>query len=331
MKLEKAFAKFLDSLRERQLSAAYVDEIVTYRLGRFVNPRSKRDIQTITRAEIGEHFTELRQTGLAEATLAGYTTVHKTFWRFCYRKKWVKQKLWKRLKRANFDASGPKAVPRAHLQKVIECLAEFATHRGNNVRDLRDALTVSLSIDSGCRLGELHNLQCGRVRKALERGEVTADGRIVYHITSTGKEGEVELRFYTETAELLQSWLNLMPDWGERSKDRLFINLFTGDPLKRKSLSRAFERVCRFAGVPVFRSHSVRHRNVTDIVEFVGDPKAAQVYANHADVTTTMKNYKEVQQRSADNAGAVLASRRRGPAFDRQMAQFFGLSEEEES
>lgn len=331
MKLEKAFQKFLTSLRERQLSAAYIDEIVTYRLGRFVVPRGDRDIGTITRAEIGEHFTELKQSGLAEATLAGYTTVHKTFWRFCYRKEWAKKKLWKKLKRYSFSASVPKAAHSHHLQKVTDCLAEFATHRGNNVRDLRDALTVSLSIDSGCRLGELHNLQCGRLKKALERGEVTADGRTVYHVTTTGKEGEVKIRFYAETADLLHRWLRLMPDWGDRSQGRLFINLFTGDPIKSKSLSRAFERVCRFAEVPTFRSHAVRHRNITDIVDFTGDPKAAQVYANHADVTTTMKNYKEAGQRNADNAGAVLASRRRGVGFDREMAQLFGVKDGEES
>ena len=331
MKLKTAFAKFLDSLRERQLSTAYIDEIVTYRLGRFVTPRGEIEIVKISHAEIGEHFIQLKQSGLAQATMAGYTTVHKTFWRFCYRKKWVKKKLWKKLKRYSFEPSGPNAAPRSHLQKVTDCLAEFASHRGENVRDLRDALTVSLSIDSGCRLGELHELQKGRLQKALERGEATADGRMVYRVKTTGKEGEVEIRFYAETADLLQRWLKLMPNWGDRSQDKLFINLFTGNPLKRKSLSRAFERVCRFANVPVFRSHAVRHRNVTDIVDFVGDPKAAQIYANHADVATTLKNYKEAGQRNADNAGAVLASRRRGADFERQIAQFFGVEGGEDS
>ncbi len=315
----KALDAYLVSLQERQCSPSHV-RTVAWRLGLFARAVGETDLSRISRLDIAEHLQQLASTR-ADGTMAGLAATHRAFWRWCHDAGHLDQNLGDRIKRYSYQPMVRRAAPVADIATVAAALPAFVAHRERHPRDVRDALLVSLSLDSGARLGAMGNLRRRDVLRALEAPVAAADGRLVYSVPSKGKTGMAVLEFCEETAHLFRLWLALTPS----SADRVFVSLKTGRPLRRDSLSRAFEQVCRFAEVPVFRAHAVRKRNITEIIQTT-DPETAQRYAGHKDLQTTLRHYKAGSAEQVRDATAGLASRRRGGhQFEQEMAQLFGL------
>lgn len=326
MNLCEALERYLAHLTERQSSSAHL-KTVRWRLGKFVSGRESRPMASITRLEVSQHFVELAATR-SEGTMAGITATHKAFWSFCKKRRWIKQNLGKALKKRSFDPVNRRAASEADILAVARALPLFAAHRRHNARDVRDALAVSLSLDSGCRLGALAELKRTAAERSLARPLVAANGRAMYQVTATNKTGTAVIAFSEESAALMRRWLAIYP--AGATADRLFVSLPSpflpgGSPLLRSSLGRAFDRICAFANVPVFRSHAVRKRNISDMLA-LADPEVAQRYAGHADLATTMTHYKEKRNDQVTQAAAVLSQNRRGDAdFDVGIAHLFGI------
>ncbi len=320
MLLSDALSRYVAYLKECQFSEAHI-RTVEWRLNRFVKTRPDRDVKSITRTELAEYFIELRE-GKADGTMAGYTTVHRSFWKFCKKRRWIDKNPAKKLRSWPNEPQVRQPAPEADVKKVADALRGFVERRDQRPRDVRDALLVSLSIDCGGRLGAMCNLKRSEVLRALERGQVAGNGRVVYVATvNQGKTGAAHMEFGEETADLFRLWFRVMPKW---ETDRVFLNLVTGEPLIRNSAAKAFVQVCKFAGVPAFRSHAVRKRNVTVVMKELADAETAQRYAGHRDLDTTMRFYKEQVDSDVLDAAAELAERRRGrPDFDEKMATFF--------
>jgi integrase len=316
--LREAMAVYLDELEVRG-SSEYHIKTVRSRLKPFAIVHGDRALEEIGARDLQEHFRSLSKTR-AEATMAGYRATHKAFWSYCREEGWVADRPARHLKRYSYDPAKPKAVPEDYLQVVIDNLQDFVDHRDQHPRDVRDALFVSLSIDSGARRGEMGNLQRSKVEKELEeatlfRGDDSRLGpaHIIYSVASKGKTGAAVVRFTEETARLFRLWFRLVDEDlpAGRGEDRVFLSVVTGEPLAPNSLSNhCFRRVCEFAGVPHFRSHAVRHRNVTEIIDATGDPKIAQRVAGHRSLEVTLRIYNETLESHALQATATLARRR---------------------
>lgn len=324
MNLKTAYDHYRNDLVERQCSNAHL-ETIHWRLGRFVDKYAETPVAAITSLNLAAHFRSLRERGLADGTLAGHTRVHKSFWRWCKTNKLIKKNPAKQLKNYSFKPKNRRAAPRGSVERVIAALPAFARHRGANQRDIRDALLVSLSFDCGGRLGEMWSLSRRDVQLSLSQPGRTDAGLVVYRVTGQGKTGESELRFFAHTAELFKLWFEISPRVSATAG--VFVNLRTGERLRPGSLGRAFERVCKFAGVPVFRSHAVRKRNISDIIRLAGSTSVGQLYAGHADVETTMTHYDEAAEDEVDEFAAALANRRRLVINDDddELARLFGI------
>lgn len=328
MKLQDAVAKYVEHLEGRNLSDRHVETVVS-RLNRFVLPskefpadRRERDVSTIGRDELREHFRRLKAGGRSDGTMAGYTSTHKAFWNYLKRKRLITKKPSRKLKKYSYDPVHHRSAPAENVQKVIASLSDFVNHRNQNPRDVRDALAVSLVVDCGGRLGEVRTLLRRDLEVALAQGRVTGNGRIVYSIVGHGKTGASALRFFSETADLAHLWLKVDP-WPNATY--VFVNTRTGELLHRTRFTQAFERVCQFAGVPIFRSHALRKRNVTDILRLTGDLKTGQLYANHKSPEVTTRHYDDIYKEDVDDAAAKLASQRRGDLD--LISQFFRKTE----
>lgn len=321
--LGEVLEKYLQKLRADGASEAHL-RTVAWRLGRFVTPRADWGIGLVSRLDLAEHLAEMRRTR-SDGTMAGLTSTHRAFWRWVRRKGWTKKNLARRLKRYSYEPAVRQAASAASVEAVARALPAFVEHRGRRPRDVRDALLVSLSLDSGARLGEMAELRWPHVQQALNQGVVAAGGRVVYQVVARGKTGMSTLEFFQETADLFRLWFVVAP---APTGDYVFISLARHGPqgglLRRDSLARAFERVCRFAGVPVFRAHAVRRRNISDLIA-EADPETAQRYAGHSELETTLKHYKEKADRQVRDAAAGLAARRREDSFNEEMARLFGL------
>lgn len=322
MLLSDAVKRYVAYLTECQWSEPHI-RTVEYRLGRFVNGRADQDIKTISRTVLSEYFIQLR-VGKADGTMAGYTSTHRAFWKFAKKRGWIKTNPAKKLRSWSCEPQMRKAAPEVDVQAVVDCLSDFVNRHDQRPRDVRDALLVSLSIDCGGRLGAMCNLKRSEVLKALERGRVAKNGRMAYvAMVNQGKTGAAHLEFGEETAELFRLWFRVMPKW---DTDRVFINLMTGEPLLRNTVGRSFVPLCKFAGVPPFRSHAVRKRNVSSIAQETKDVEIAQRYAGHRDLETTVRFYKEKREDDVLEAAAELAARRRGrPDVDDELAKLFGV------
>lgn len=334
MLLSEALARYIAHLIECQWSDAHI-RTEKDRLRRFVFGHSKtrtpvlqgretRELTSITKGELARYFIALK-VGRAEGTMSGYTTTHRNFWKFCKRQKWLPKNLAKGLRNWSADPQVRQPAPEEDVQVVIRCLREFVTRRDHHPYDVRDALLVSLSIDCGQRLGAMCDLNRLDVLNTLRYGRQAQNGRIGYLITvNVGKTGAANIEFFDETAELFRLWFKVNP---HQNTEKVFVSIKTGEPLHRNSAAKAFVRVCKFAGVRPFRSHAIRKRNVSEIIEVIADAEVAQRYAGHSDMETTLRHYKDKRPVAVLNAAADLANQRRGDVVNEaeELAKLFGI------
>jgi integrase len=320
--LQAAYDLYIAALKEDQASAAHL-KTVRYRLLRFIEERADQDVKSVTRAELGNYFSGLRQTR-ADGTMAGYTSTHRAFWRWCKKEGLVEKSPAKKLKSYKYAPVKRTSAPVDDIQKVAAALPAFVAHRHNRPRDIRDALFVSLSLDCGARRGAMGQLRRADVERALERGRRAENGRMVYEVwINRGKTGAALLEFFDETAALFRQWFAVAPAGAEF----VFVNE-GGEPVHPCTLGLCFVRVCRFAGVPPFRAQAVRKRNVTDISRLTKNPEIAQRYAGHSSLETTLEHYKDKLEDEVREAAADLAARRRGDVDAHQViSKLFGVTQ----
>lgn len=324
MQLNKAIMEYL-AWHKNEGHSQWTINSVRSRLGQLAaHHPDDADITAVTGQTIDEHFHQMRDNGLAIGTLAGHKRTTKAFFRWCTDNRLINHDPSITLKRKthsySFDPVHSRAVPPADLHTVIESLPAFIAARNNRPRDLRDAALVSLTIDSSARRGEIYNLRRRDVEQALLRGRPLDSSRIVYQtIVAGGKTGAARIRFFNETAGMIQMWLDTMPPdaiW-------LWSSIVTGQRLNINALWNGFRRICEFAGVPPFRFHAVRKRAVTDIISVSGDPKLGQLYAGHKDPRTTQRYYNDIQQERVDEIASLLAEQRRGGSSSKLANAFF--------
>lgn len=308
--LNDAFSLYMRRLEDAGSSQSHIVS-VRGRLGRFIASRGALPLANVTASQIHTHFLSLANDGLAVGTLAGHKSTHRAFWNWCQAEGYITHNPADVLRRQEHDYT---AIPvtrqpadRDDFQRVVAGILQFAAHRNYEPRDVRDALAVSLAVDSSSRRGEIWKLRRADMERALQRGRPLGE-RAVYRIAVAGKTGTVIVRFFDESAELARRWLLLMP----ANAAFLFCSLRDGRRLRSDYMGSAFNRLCEFAGVPVFRYQAVRKRVVMDAIVSSGDQKVGQLLAGHKDARTTAVYYNLVQEEFVDAAAANLATQRRG-------------------
>lgn len=311
MRLHQAIDAYVRHLVDAGSSQTHIVSVRS-RLSRFALGREGVSVDTITPADVHNHFIELQTAGLAVGTLAGYKASQRAFWNWLAARGAIEVNPADALRRREHAYSAMpvnhQPADRADFQTVVSAIMPFAAHRGYTARDVRDALAVSLTVDSSARMGEIWKLRRADMERALAHGRPLAELRTVYRAAVAGKTGTVAVRFFDESAELARRWLQLMPG----NAAFLFCSLRDGRRLRRDYMGQAFKEICGYAGVPTFRYQAVRKRIVMDAIALSGDQKIGQLLAGHKDSRTTATYYNLVQQESVDIAAANLATQRRG-------------------
>lgn len=318
--LTDAVSQYLIALEERDSSLAHL-RTVRSRLGRMTRGRGDLPLQA-ARAELARYFAELHDCGLASGTLAGHKTTQLAFWRYCVNQRWIDESdalLIPRAHRYSYRPVHSRAAPADDFIAVLSCLPAYAAHRDDAPRDIRDAALVSLIADSACRRGEAWNLRRASVIATLARPDMT-NGRAIYHVSGEGKTGTVDIRFFEETARLLDKWLTCVP----LRAGYVFLSLRTGRRIRIDAMQIGLRRICEFAGVRPFGFHAMRKRLVTDAIAASGDPKIGQLLAGHASERTTLAYYNDIAQTRVDTVAAQLADQYRRSEGDDLAQAFFG-------
>lgn len=319
MTLSEALDRYLSYLVERNLSPLHV-RTVTSRLRQFVYPtdelpvdRQRKAVRSVTPLELHQHFQQLEDGGRSDGTMAGYAGTHRAFWAWMENEGLRDNSPAANLKRYSYLPKKRRAAPVSAVAAISAALPSFVAHGGYNARDVRDALAVSLSLDSGNRIGEIRSLRRRDMENALLSGEVASNGRVRYTVVGHGKTGDQELTFFNESADLYRLWQLVNP---YPKADFVFISLKNGRLLRRETMGRAFVRVCEFAGVPTIRSHAIRKRNASDLQAAFHDPELTRQYLGHTSIKTTMAHYNDVDRERVGEAAALMASARRGDPLD---------------
>lgn len=319
MNLSNAVDLYLTHLLERNLSPLHVRTVCS-RLRQFVYPieefpTDRRDcgVAAVDMLALHAHFRQLEASGRSEGTLAGYASTHRAFWTWVVENGWRCDSPAANLKRYSYLPKKRRAASPSAISLVIAALPGFVARHDYNPRDVRDALVVSLSLDSGNRIGEIRSLRRRSVEAALASGEVGENGRYRYQIIGTGKTGDQDLIFFNESADLARMWLNACPF---PKSEFVFVSLRTGHLLRRETMGRCFVRVCEFAGVPTIRSHAIRKRNASDIQLIHHDPELTRQFLGHTSIKTTMMHYNDVDRDRVSAVASELASARRGDPLD---------------
>ncbi len=329
MKLEKAIRIFMEDMVARGVSE---DHMKRRRFGLETLLRNGgfkgRMMHTISAVELNSWLKSLRKNNgnrYKDASLAGISESYRALWKFgCDQMERVRGRRlpWCRpmggIERFKFHTNEDKTVAPADVTKVLRSLEQFAYHRGGNPRDLRDALIVSMALESGKRIGELQQVTRADMHRAIARGSVQVvevngvDVQVsVYSITTTGKTKEVPLIFHDLSARLFQEYVDKLPPRKILSKSNwLFVNGRTGLQLGKRAMSSAFERLCEFAEVPLFYSHSARHTLVTELDDLGVNTGTIQAVTGHSSEKMINEHYLNRKVSKAKRAGAILQAHR---------------------
>jgi len=329
MELEAAVSFYLSDMRERLLSLRTV-ESVSNRLDDFVSVAGRVLLVDVTKHDVHNYFVHLKhERGLADGTLASRKSTLRAFFNFAIKQRWVTYEqnptqilIDNHQHRYSFDPVHREPADIECITAVLDAIPKYLASSGYSERAVRDALIVSITVDSGGRRKAVWSIRRVDMIKSLDSCRLNRFKQKTYHVISnTGKTGSEYLRFYEDTANLARMYLNIQ----YTAAVWLFENPQTRRRYRIDYLQSSFKRLCDYADVPVFRFQATRKRNVTDVIEEGKDQKLGQSYANHRDIRSTQSAYNTItRERVDDVAGKLAAERRKKPPDDDIPAEFFG-------
>lgn len=156
----------------------------------------------------------------------------------------------------------------------------------NNKYDLQDQVLFSLVIDSGNRVGAIHQITLSKLN---------VDEMVVEDIIEKGNKN-VEIVFEDEdTQDLIREWLDARKDGYDRlTVDALFITYYKNEwkPMSYGTIQSRFSRIGKdILGLERFGMHDGRKTKANLLYEETGDLTMAQRWLNHNEVSTTLSHY----------------------------------------
>ncbi len=246
--------------------------IIVYRLflESFYGDR-KEEISSITSDVIQEWFLA-QQEKVKENTVRFRLSVLASFYTFCIEEEYMEQSPMK----SRWNPKIPEAVPK-YLDKE-----EIAKIRHESEKtSLRDQLLIEFLLVTGCRIGEIVDLQYNAINM-MER---------TVHIT--GKGGKIrQIHFTDKCGVLLERYLKTHP---KQSKG-LFVNK-DGRQISKRRMQQIIEEIGKKAGISgKLHPHRLRHTFATDLLAKGADLGFIQDELGHSNIETT-KIYARIPQR----------------------------------
>lgn len=265
MYIEDLKNEFLLSLAARSRADRTIAEY-TRRL-RVLQRKLPAELEQIKPADLDNVIADLRQRGLAAATLASFIQTLRTLFAFAVRRGYLCANPASDLHRPRLDYSArDKAIKQADLERLIQ-------QARREERALEVAILLLLA-DSGCRAGELVALDL----RSLDMDRMEA--------ATHGKTGKRQIDFTDPTRMALLAWLEVRP-----ASDELALFTTSAGRLTYNQLYARLRRLARRAGVQRFGPQSIRHRVGQGWIDAGANLEIVRLKLGHRDITTTSRFY----------------------------------------
>ena len=276
-RMERSFhlPGFLDHLRfERGLSEltleAYRHDIV--RLGAFLRARGCEGPAAATTAHLRAFVLELKDLGLAPASISRNLSAVRTYFGFLLGENLVVADPSERVQPPKGWRTLPEVLTVAEIDRLLE-----AVDLGHALA-WRDRAMLEFAYASGVRVSELIDLQLRNLHLEEEFASVLGKGG-KERLVPVGRRAIGALSIYLrETRARLERG---------KGRGRVFLNA-RGDPLSRMGVWKILRQHVQAAGIqkPV-SPHTLRHSFATHLLEGGADLMAVQEMLGHADISTT--------------------------------------------
>ncbi|MDE2106461.1 MAG: tyrosine-type recombinase/integrase [Patescibacteria group bacterium] len=148
----------------------------------------------------------------------------------------------------------------------------------------RNAALLSILVDTGCRIGEAVRLVDQDLR--VERTELgRARGTLAIRRTKTDRPRTVPLR---DSIKAVEAWTRVRDRRLRWLKDQSVKAMFVtwdGAPMSTRACGDILEDQLKYAGLPHYTLHSLRHYGITEIAK--QNLEAARIIAGHTSISTT--------------------------------------------
>lgn len=300
MKLKEALSLYLLVDRAPQTRQTY--EKFLRRFVTAIGP--ERQLDSITPQDIADFVHEMQQRTIKYEGHSRHpvvneplsrTTVHKNvkmikgFFKWCVDRGYLSESPADFL--VNKRPVRPLGQGKACTDEELELLLAAARFKP------RDLALLTLLAESGCRAGEAAKLKLAD----LELDHLSA---IV-----VGK-GDIRRRIYfgEDAAQALRAWLEQRL---EVAHNYVFVSLRDGQPLTPRAVTEIIRRLSETAGLKrLLGAHSLRHRVGLIFARERVAPRVTQFYLGHANITTTLEYYQDVDESDLRMAGRLLSRKR---------------------
>ncbi len=223
-------------------------------------------------AHIQQHLMNLKQRGLALASIARRVSALRMFLRYLHGYGHLEQDLASILETPKKWRYLPHWLHHKHVDALL------AAPDASDEYYLRDRAILEMLYATGIRVSELTGLTVDRINLDVGYVRVLGKGR-KERVVPIGRMALAALAGYLEEFRPRLATA--------KSKDALFLSR-TGRPLDRSSVWRIVGKYARIAGLPDKPSpHTLRHSFATHLLEGGADLRVVQELLGHADVSTT--------------------------------------------
>lgn len=224
------------------------------------------NLEDITTHRVDLAVVELRHSGLAMASLSGYIQATKTFFKWAVEREYITSNPARWLEKphrstlAKYKAANKVDVKRMIYHCDINGLVMMKT-------------IIMFMVDTGCRVGELINLD-------LDQLDLPGCQAL-----TTGKTGIRELYFTDATATAMAEWLKIRP-----GTSPAVWNVHTGR-ITYHTIYNGLERIGKAVGAVRYNPHSIRHVVAQSWIDQGANLEVVRLKLGHRDITTTAQIY----------------------------------------
>ncbi|MCO6450405.1 MAG: tyrosine-type recombinase/integrase [Caldilineales bacterium] len=246
--------------------------------GRFIGDKS------LTAESVLAFYGQLREKGLADATVASHDRVLRAFFGHAVLNGWLAQNPMRSVRRPRrpnrLPKSGDMVTFRAMVAAALNSI--ITDTNGGRLLNFRDLTMLVWLADTGCRAAELADLR---------EHDVDLNGRFALIRTGKGRK-QRQVIFSSTTAQLTDSWLQQRCTLGDGGP-YLFPSFSTKGEnvgaLTPSGVSQSLHRMAKKAGVShrPHRAHAWRHFCATEHIRNGADLHSTALILGHASTDVT--------------------------------------------